>query len=381
MEKKLKKVNNKKKKDQRSQRLKKAVLLLTVGVFLIISVVYLGIKFLDEAGLFREDVSINFSPNTNAYGFSFNNIYYYSTLDGLKSTNHKGKEIKIDETLDISALVRGMLEPIFLKSDKTAIVFDSGGKTAVLFNTDGIIKAFSFDREIINAKVAASGKFLFILSDSGAKAVVRAYDPTGFELFYWYSGAGYVVDAMLNNSKNTMAVITNEAKDGSITSKISFFDLNQSEPFLQKAISNTVCSYLSYTKDGCMVVCDDGVYFVTDAGMLERVMDFSNKIVREFKSFTNGELLICCENQDNQSYTIEVLNTKGRRIKKFPIKAFDRITDISSDRFLVVKRKEIISYSKGGRVMKTIPSEFEIRSASYFNNRVSILGNDSLSMK
>jgi len=369
------------KKVKKSNKKGKLIFFFIVAVGLIGTIIYLCINFFNSLGLFRSDVNLAFSPNITTYGFSFNNAYYYSTGEGLKSANSKGKEINAETTAAISTLVRGMHEPMFLKSDKSVLAFDVGGKTAALFDESGIIKPFSFDREIINAKMTSNGRFLFIINDSSAKAVVRTYDSSGFEMFYWYSGTGYVVDAMLNGTKDTMAVITNEVNNNEINSKIFFFDLTQSEPFLQKTISGHICSYMTYFGNGCMIVCEDGLYYAADGGMIDRVMDFSDKKVREFKSFTNGDLLICYENQDGDTYTIEIFNTKGRQTKKFQTKAFDKISDISSDKFLVIQRKEAVSFSKNGRVLKTISSEFEIRNAVYFDNRVSILGNDSLTIK
>ena len=374
------KVNkNLKKIKKRNKNGKKLILFILILVFILAS--YFAIKVTDDMGIFKEDIVTSVYPGTSTYGFAFKNSYYYSTADGLKSVNVNGKEHNIDQTQLISTFVRGMNEPIFLKSDKTSLVYDISGKTAVLFNENKMIQTFNFDREIITAKMTKNGRFVFVINDSGAKAVVRAYDESGFELFCWFSGVGYVADAALSNQKDTMAVITNEVENGAITSKIFFFDLKQSEPFLQKTISDKICSYLSYSKDGCLMICDNGLYYISDMGLIEQAMDFSGKNVKEFKSFTNGDIIVCYEGQDNSKYTAEVFNTKGRRTKKFTISAFDKISDISDDKFLVIRRKEAVSFSKNGRVLKTIPSDFEIRTTSYFRNRVSILGNDSLVIK
>jgi hypothetical protein len=368
----------------RKKHKKRLPIFTIIFVILILVGIYFGATVLYKNGL---DILKNqkseafYTPNETTQDISFKNTYYYTTIDGIKSVNSNGKDINPDANSAISPFIKGMQEPIFQKSEKTVLAFDIRGKSAILFNESGIITTYNFDKQIINAKMNNKGQFVIIFMEDGSKAAVKTFDANGRELLTWFSGTGYVVDAMINDNKNMMSVITNDIVSGTITSKVLFFALDNPEPMSGKIIGDKMCSFVSYYGDNVLAVCDNGLYSISEEGKITLAMDFGDKKVDYFKSFTNGDLLICYGNPNNEMFNVEIFNIKGKKTHSFTVDAFTEITDIAKDKFLVIKRKEIISYNKNGKILKIIPSEFEVKSASYFKDKVAVLGNDRMMIK
>jgi hypothetical protein len=369
---------------QRKKHNKRLPIFTILFVILILVGIYFGASFLYKNSL---DIMKNqanqlfYTPNETTQDIAFKNTYYYTHIDGIKSVNQYGKDINLDANSAISPFIKGMQEPIFQKSEKSVLAFDIRGKLAILFNESGIITTINFDKQIINAKMNNKGQFVIIFIEDGSKAAVKAFDSSGRELLTWFSGTGYVVDAMINDSKNMMAIITNDIVSGSTSSKILFFELDNPEPISGKIIGDKICSFVSYYGEYSLVICDNGLYSISELGKITLAMDFASKKVKFFKSFTNGDLLICYANTNNEMFDIEVFNIKGKKIQSFSVDAFLEITDITKDKFLVAKRKEILSYSKNGKLLKIVPSDFEIKTASYFKDKITVLGNDRMMIK
>jgi hypothetical protein len=208
--------------------------------------------------------AVSYTPNERAAGVSFKNTYFFTSTDGLHAVNVKGADQNPETAALVSPFIRAMKEPVFLKSDKSALAFDISGKTAVLFDERGILSQYGFEREIITAKMNNRGRFIIVLYEDGAKAEVQSYEQDGSLMHSWHSGTGYVADAMIHDTKNMFAVITNEISDGVISSKIFFFKLDSPYPAGGITVSDKIASFVSYYGNGVLVMCEDGLYYAED---------------------------------------------------------------------------------------------------------------------
>lgn len=321
---------------------------------------------------------VYYMPAQTVETVAFKNSFVINTIDGIRITNKKGEDINDDVVNSVSPYVKGMKTPKMHSNGKTVLIFDTAGKSAVLFNEAGIIQTYSFSGDIISGKMNEQGQFVFAVQDSGSKAAVKVYSEAGAELFTWFSGKGYVTDAMLNNSKNRLAVVTNESIEGAITSKILIFTLDNPEPIIGKTIGNTLCSSVSYYKDSVFAVCDDGLYFMDKDGNLNNIYDFSGKKMKHFKTFTNGNALLLSESAAKEKYDAVVINTNGKKISEFTVDSFLKISDIGKNNFLIIKRKGVMSVSKKGKIKNEIPCEFEVKDAKYFGGKTAVVSQDKI---
>ena len=175
-----------------------------------------------------------------------------------------------------------------------------------------------------------------------------------------------------------MAVVTNEIVNGEISSKILLFSLDNSEPYMGKVIGNTLCSAVSFYGDNVFAVCENGLYRVNKNNDIELSYSFSGRKMKHFKFFKNGNVILFSENALEENYNAAVVNTKGKVVSEFTADSFLDISDTDKNKFLVIKRKGVISINHKGKVKEEIPCEFEVKDAKYFKDEIAILSQDKI---
>ncbi len=322
--------------------------------------------------------NIYYTPAAQTTSGQFKNFFVTTTIDGIKIINQNGEDVLNDVNMAVSPYVKGMNEPVFLTNNKTMLIYDISGKTAVLFGENGVIKTLNFPNEIIKAKMSASGQFVVILKTEGSKAAVKVYNQDGNELMTWYSGTGYVADAQISDTKSAMAVVTNEVSNSKISSKILFFTFDNPEPYMGKILGESIAAYVSFYDDFAYVLCDDCLYFIDSEGELSKPLSFGKDRMKFFKSFKNGNLMICKAASEPEKYEVCVFNSKGKQISSFLMDSFLSVCDISDKEFLVLKRRGVLSVSDHGKTIRDISFEFDVKNASYYKDKIAVLSQDAI---
>lgn len=356
----------------------KAFFAILIIAFITVGGAYLYKLFAPKGEETDRDGYIGYSATQIVESVSYKNCFIVITTDGIKMVNKSGDDVNESVTSAVSPYVRGMKEPVFQTNDKTVLVYDIAGKTAVLFNEAGIIQSYNYSGEIINGKMSNSGYFVIVAEDSGSKAAVRAYSDSGSELLTWYSGKGYVADASIHNSQKKMAVVTNEIENGEVSSKILLFSLDNSEPYMGKGLGSRLAISVSFYNDTVYAFCENGLYMADKGNNVSLLYDFSNQKMKHCKFFDNGSVLIISENIVSENYRGVVLNSKGKMISDFNLESFLDISDAKKDEFLVIKRKGVFNITSKGKIKKEISCGFEVKDAKYFGGKIAILSADKI---
>ena len=345
--------------------------------------ILLGVSYLyhiEVLPIYAPAEIVYYTPATHTDGIYLNNHYYLTTIDGIKTVNIKGVDTASEVNATISPFVKAMKEPVYEKSEKTVLVYDISGTSALLFDESGIVTPLSLNGQIVRARMNRNGQFVMIVNEEGTKAAVKVYDMYGNEKYTWYSGTGYVVDAVINPDNEVMTVLTNDVSNGSVTAKVLFFRMDTAEPVRGHVVGNRMGVSVSYRGNQTLVLCADGMYLVTDSGDLSRICDISERELKFFDYFTDGSVLLCFAGNSVDTYNCEVYDAKGRRTAQFSLDAFVRIGDIEEDKFVVHKRKEFFKVTKQGKIMKSGVTDFEIQNVTYFQNRVAVIGQERMTL-
>ena len=368
------------KKQKQRKKKKNTILKIVIAVIVVSLVVFFGYKlFLNiQKSRVNTDNEVLYTPSSDLKCTSFKNTFVTTTVDGVKMVNQKGEDVFLEVSDAVSPYVKGMTDAVFLTNKKTVLCYDIKGKTAILFSESGVIETYNFRKKIIKAKMNKDGRFVIITEEDGSKAAVRVYNNDGSEIMIWYSGTGYVVDAQISDEKSSMAVLTNEVNKSKISSKILFFTFDSAEPYMGKIISESTACSLSYSGECAYIICNDCVYFIDNDGDMNKISDFSDKKMKHFKSFSNGNLMLCYTSPTDEKYNVDVFNKNGKRISSFTVESFLSICDISEDRFLILKRKGVVSVSSRGRLLKELSCDYDVKTACYYKDKIAVLSQDKI---
>ncbi|MBE7018755.1 MAG: hypothetical protein E7413_02620 [Ruminococcaceae bacterium] len=349
-----------------------------------IVVILLGVTYLYHIEVFPiypPAKTVHYTANEHPCGIYLQDTYYFTTSDGVKAVDIKGRDAKSEIASSIAPFLKAMTEPIFEKSNQSILVYDIRGTSALLYDDTGIVSPFNFNGQIIRARMNADGDFVVIVDEDGSKSAVKLYDMYGNEKFTWYSGTGYVVDATINPENDTMAVLTNEISETGVTAKVLFFKMDNPEPVKGQVVDNQVGASVSYVKDKIYVLCANGLYLLEDGEKADLICDVSNRELKTFDYFTDGSALLCFGGDTVDTYQCEVYDLNGKRTAQFGLTAFVKIGDIADDKFVVHTRKEFFNVTKRGKIIKSEVMDYDIHHVSYFQNRVAVMGYGEMTLQ
>ena len=89
-----------------------------------------------------------------------------------------------------------------------AVLWSQGGTDMLLAAADGSAIAIDSEEAIISAAINDNGYVAVSTEESGYKGLVTVYNIAGEDIYKWYSGEGYLMDAAVNHSDTGMAALT-----------------------------------------------------------------------------------------------------------------------------------------------------------------------------
>lgn len=115
----------------------------------------------------------------------------------------------LDSTGEISGRgTKAFGRPAVASGPGGAVIWSQGGEDVMLVAANGATVSIDSDAAVISASVNDNGYSAVAAEQSGYKGLVTVYDPKGEAVYKWFSGAGYLVDAAVNNSDTGMAALT-----------------------------------------------------------------------------------------------------------------------------------------------------------------------------
>ena len=156
------------------------------------------------------------TQNTNAFKERAEN-FYYSASDGAVFSK-VGNGFAVASTSELQVFgpdgVQTMQEtyimsdPAMACGGDSAVLYDIGGHSVKIFNTDGMIQNFNTDGRVISARMNSNGWTSVCCEETGYQGAVYVYNSAGGLVFKWLSGNGYVLTAAVSQDNSYMAVIT-----------------------------------------------------------------------------------------------------------------------------------------------------------------------------
>lgn len=144
--------------------------------------------------------------------------------------------------------VLAMENPVLSANRKAGVVYDAGGQSLFLFKngSEDFQLTLEGNGDLLSARVNESGWLTVTAQQSGYKGVVTVYNTNLKEVIEIRLSSTFVVDAALSPDCKTVAIITMDQTEGTFSSKLLLFPVNQTTPKAEIDLGNSVVLDLDY---------------------------------------------------------------------------------------------------------------------------------------
>lgn len=177
--------------------------------------------------------------------------------DCLAIASSTGLQLLDKDGKTVSRQVFSMDEPCVASGGGTCVFYDVGG-TALRAYFGDEYKEMDTAGDIISASVNSSGYLAVAANETGYKGCVTVYDSSGQEIYKWYSGTGYTLDAAVMPSCDRLAVLCVEE----VGSVLHFFKLNEEQEYATASLPSELAYDMGASdSDGVFVLSSDAIHF------------------------------------------------------------------------------------------------------------------------
>ena len=216
-----------------------------------------------------------------------------------------------------------MQTPAARVRDKVMLIFEQQGNEAIVINRKGVVGHFKTDNPIRKAGIAENG-VVAALFEEGDEAWIRLFSPSGEMIAAVKASmeeSGYPVDMALNSNGSRMMVSYLGIRNGSLSSRISFYDFSSGMSSTANHLlgtveyPNTLFPRVYYADTTPVAVCDDGcVIFASGRRPLEKSrVTLNDEIISVFYDDTNIGFVLPSDSGDRK-YKMDIYSIHGKQV-------------------------------------------------------------------
>lgn len=254
-----------------------------------------------------------------------------------------------------------MSQPVAISNDTVAGVYDCGGYTLFMIDSDGTVETYESEEKLVSVSVNAEGWFALCTEEENYKGSVTVLNDEGVAVYKLYSGDGYILSAVLSDDSKMLIAV----KLNSTGTEIVEYSLDSEEEQARMSLQSEVaieCKYGGY--GDISVLTDSGFYVYNTAGIVENSYDFSEYKLEGFDLEADGYSVIYCgAYQTGTIAYLAILDDFGNVIAKQEI--VKTIVDISA-----VGRYVAVLYTDGLKIYDKNLKERETCEITYGANAV-----------
>ena len=284
------------------------IIMVTISVMIgggVLKFGFLSIFF--EKDLVANSQGIDIDPEEKCIFNIYNNNIIVSKNSVIEAMDKNG-EIKWDIPISFSNVSMDI-------NGDYALVADIGDKEAILIYNGEVKTNIQTQEPIIMAKLNSNGYFALITEEKGYNGRIIAYSPEGTELFTNYS-VNHIVDVDISNDNKLMAMCTLDSSSGEVSGSITFYHLNNDQPYSGIVLEDTLLASIKYYRDRLIAIGDD------------KVVGFDLKGIKDWElEFETEEIIGFDVTSDNMI----VIITKEKRVGGFFSNNIVKIIDIAGN--------------------------------------------------
>ena len=260
-------------------------LLITLAAVIVLAAVGLAVVASQNSSAFKERAS--------AYYYSASDDSVFSKV-GAGFAVASASEMQVFTSDGVQTLQETyiMSDPAMSSGGDNAVLFDIGGNSVKIFNTEGMIQSIKTDGRVISAKVNSNGWTAVCCEETGYQGAVYVYNSRGNIVFKWLSGGGYVFSACVSEDDSYLAVIT-AGKDGTRIVKLKLTEESYKKEY---TVENELLLDIAFSEKGDIYAISDENLYLAKNDSIDVIYNFSDMYLTDY-SIGNENVLALGEHR------------------------------------------------------------------------------------
>lgn len=257
-----------------------------------------------------------------------------------------------------------MNNPVLSSEGGYIMAADRGGKDIYLINNGKVILKTLSQYNIINASVAADGKFVVISDEPYFKSLITVKDAGDKEIFVWHSGSSYIVDAVIGSDANKLAaaVLSTEEQSG-FSGGVMLFNLYDKEPYKTQLFEGCLASNVFRADKGFTVVTDKKAVFLNSDGEILNEHGYNGKSIN--KICKSADMTVLSLEAENGNKSITALDNAGKLKCSFNVHRSPNFLSADSGRIAYGGGNEVAVCDDSGKELYLIQTAKDFETLAF----------------
>lgn len=239
--------------------------------------------------------------------------------------------------------------PIIKTAGNYILVSEKGSYKSYLFKGKKKLWENTSESTIISADVSENGDTCIISDKPRYKGEVTVINRKGEIIFKWDSGKYEVIDADISSSSRTLAIALLNTDSGA-DSKISFFNIKETESFRSADIADSIVFDIEFSGETLNAMADNKVLGLSSGGKISWTREFEEKALKKY-FIENSGYKLCVFDNSNVS-EMNIINNRGSKKSSFETLAFPDYVYISDGYLLYNDGRVLMLSSLSGKNLK-----------------------------
>ena len=335
------------------------ILLALLVVCLIAAAAFLAYRFREELfGGKRAEAYQDIEPLTYETG---SRQMFTLAGDGLAVASSTGLQLMDRDGYTIARSVFSMETPAVSGCDNgSAVFFDVGGTAVRAVNAKGEITVLDGAQKVITARMGQGGALAVCTEETGYKGLVTVYNAAFTPIYRWYSGSGWLLNAVTGPSDRMLAALCAE-ESGTV---LHLFDLSSEEEAASLRCDGELYFDLFWLSGGTLcLVGENGLEFLDSEGMRFASYGFGGDYLQGY-ACSGGQLTVFTGRYlTGGSGTVKTINASGEVLGSVRIGGPLISLCRSGRQTLVLSGDGLALYSETMELIASDPDALGVRSA------------------
>lgn len=268
-----------------------AALLLMLGTLIFGIVQYqdqLNLSSIRQGIAYLKAAASQQGPEQYALELDGDSVYHAFGL-GVASSSQDGYRYTSSVAANSYHALGSWGSPALSVGDRTALIYDRGGKTFSVMNSYSQLYSETLDSAILSGSMNRAGAFSIVTNENGYRCAVAVYSSKQTLLCKWLTSQYYVLLSTVSPDSRAFAALCFSQESSALQTQALLFRIGEESAFASIDLTGrTVCSMKYDNSGNLFILCDDGLEIYDGSGTSIHKESFS-RTLSDF-SHTEGRL-------------------------------------------------------------------------------------------